>query len=325
MINEIEECMRDKEFKNEVLGLISNFKNLKHNITSYDSYLITLLKTPVEHVIGAQFKCIMDHILSLSKVRNPNQLSEQQAAFLKTMSSIFACSVGKDAGVINAHTSLPVESKLQFSNINNNDYVESSSHRKALNFVHSALQENIDQLFYNDKLLYFICESIFFDDVVQPVHQSLYLRNLIGDLVGSRYDVKFDIYYFEHNASPYFLNLTRQKAIDAFYAHAKPNDMINFVQNKINEALENEFPKNVPPSSQQSRHVYNGITQILDGILTAEEIWDFDDDYRPLSIKDKAVFELLTKINAIKKLGEAMNDDIIMDEDTNILILDSQN
>ncbi|MDP3532985.1 MAG: hypothetical protein Q8S31_06830 [Alphaproteobacteria bacterium] len=331
MIHEIEECMRDKEFKNEVLGLISNFKNLKHNITSYDSYLITLLKTPVEHVIGAQFKCIMDHILSLSKVRNPHQLSEQQAAFLKTMASIFACSVGKDAGVINAHTSLPVESKLQFSNIKNNDYVESSSHRNALDFIYTALQENIDQLFYNDELLYFICESSLLarqlgdDALVQPVHQSLYLRNLIGDLVGSRYDVKFDIYYFEHNASHYFLNLTRQKAIDAFYTHAKPKDMIKFVQNKINEALEYEFPKNVAPSSQQSHHIYNGITQILEGTLTAEEIWDFDDDYRPLSIKDKAIFELLTKINAIKRLGEAMNDDIIMDEDTNIIILDTRN
>ncbi|MDP1975227.1 MAG: hypothetical protein Q8K37_04575, partial [Alphaproteobacteria bacterium] len=230
--------------------------------------------------------------------------------------SIFACPVGKDAGIINAYISLPNESKLLFNNNPdseeiNDEYVESASHQKALNFIYSMLQEKIDQLFYNDDLLCAICNTDLniqfnIDMIAQPVHQSLYLRNLMGDLVGSRYGVEFDFHYFENNTSPYFLNLTRPKAIDIYYEHAKPNAFIKFIQAKINEALEKEFAKNRSPSGEQTRHIYNGISDMLQEEMSPNDIWDTqeDDDFMPISIKikNKAVFELLLKVKAINKI-----------------------
>ncbi|MDP1725032.1 MAG: hypothetical protein Q8L85_10075, partial [Alphaproteobacteria bacterium] len=316
VLDGIEKDMENKEVAAEVYGLIGDFNNLKHNISSNDSYLVFLLNTSADHLIGAQFKCIMNHILSLPKERLPNQLSDQQAAYLKTIYSIFACPVGKDAGIVNAYISLPNQSKLLFNNNTDNEemndeYVESVSHQKTLNFIYSMLQENIDQRFYNNDLLCGMCKldpSLVFniDNIAQPVHQSLYLRNLIGDLVGSRYGVEFDFYYFENNTSPYFLNLKRQKAIDTYYEHAKPNAFIKFIQAKINEALEIEFAKKGSPSSDQTRHIYNGISDMLAETISPNDIWDIeeDDDFMPISIKikDKAVFELLLKVKAIIKI-----------------------
>ncbi|MDP1975096.1 MAG: hypothetical protein Q8K37_03920, partial [Alphaproteobacteria bacterium] len=55
----IEKDMANKEVAEEVYGLIGDFNNLKHNIVANDSYLIFLLNTSADHLIGAQFKCIM--------------------------------------------------------------------------------------------------------------------------------------------------------------------------------------------------------------------------------------------------------------------------
>lgn len=319
MVSNIEHSMKNEEFKTEVFQLIGNekeFNNWKENIIAYDSYLDTLLKTPVEHIIGAQFKCIMNYVLSLPKEAQSNKLSDQQEAFIKMIMTIFACPIGKDAGITNAYTSLPYESKLQTINTEEDDthdcyYVKSLAQQKTINFLYNVLQENVDQIFYRNDLLLFINQND--ENLPQPVHQSLYLRNLIGDLVGSRYKIQFDLYFYEPNASPYFLNLTRQEALNAFYKHAKPLDIIKYTELKINEILEKEFPKTIIPTIQQ-RPIYNGIIDILIEetltteklqniiqIITPQEIFNFDTDYRPISIKEDAVLKLLIKINAIHK------------------------
>ena len=206
---------------------------------SGDKYLHVLLKAAPEHKYGSQFKCIAAHYFSLDTIAKEGELSLQEELFLKNLVSIFNCPTGKEGGISQAYALLPYDKKLKtkMGSGATSEEISEIKYYKAYEFLNNTLQDAVEHHFsgVND-LMRDLC-AMPVEDIIEPVHQSAYLRNLIGDLVGSRYGVKFD--FGGGWCSPNLLNVTRQQAFDKFYeyAHKELDQLILYVQMKINETI----------------------------------------------------------------------------------------
>ncbi|MDP1975451.1 MAG: hypothetical protein Q8K37_05715, partial [Alphaproteobacteria bacterium] len=259
-----------------------------------DNYLSSLLNAPRNHKIAAQFKCIMKHILSLDSTNeNNSKLSTQEESFLKTLCSIINCRYGKASAIVEIYAELPYHTKLKTKKgeILNAAIIQRSGADtyEASNFLYDTIQDIAETLFSGtNDLMAEIC-GVPANKIDNAVHQGLYLRNLIGDLVGSRHDVAFDVsaqLYYEN-----LLALSLQDALDVFYRHANaglPN-FISYIQIKINE-----FLKQNPRSA-----IYNQLVLLLSG-NNNNTTWMLDDFDTP-SITEEGVVRILIKIGALKR------------------------
>jgi hypothetical protein len=252
ILEAIFKSMENKIFSNNILQEIvfnttgKSFSDIKYDVLDGSQYLVNLLNRPVGHKISAQFKCILTHLLSLPSETTENSLSDQEDALLKTFVSIMNCPAGRDGGVVQAYGQLPSNKKLKTINKKNDIYVNMSTTKieshKTYDFLEDTLQDYIENLFSGtNKLMHDICNLKNTDEIHEPVHQGKYLRNLIGDFVGSVHKVTYDM-----NASVCYdalINLTKQKALEYFYLYANYNLdlLISFVQLKINEILSNDL------------------------------------------------------------------------------------
>ncbi|MDP1723201.1 MAG: hypothetical protein Q8L85_00675 [Alphaproteobacteria bacterium] len=292
LLNKLKERTINLSIKAEVQKLLEghSFDDFKLKATNDNAYLLYLLKAPDHNKIAAKFKCIVKHILSLSAECTEMTLSLQEEVLLTTLKSLLDCSVGIDGGVINAYGFLPLESKLKSSKneIVDNDYIAQGTHL-AIEFIEDIIQEQIEECFSGtNELMKNICgEAV----IEEAVHQGLYLRNLIGDLVGSCHDVKFDMHselYYNN-----LLNLTKKEALDAFYKYTtlKIVDIIKLVQLKINQQLQ---PDNY------NNELFASLAILLgnDNDLSS---WQMADEDTNASITEEGVFKVLLKMKLFKK------------------------
>ncbi|MDP1723816.1 MAG: hypothetical protein Q8L85_03860 [Alphaproteobacteria bacterium] len=281
---------------NIILNLTgSSFEGInKGTLNDSDNYLSSLLNAPRHHKIAAQFKCIMQHILSLDSTDGTNnKLSTQEESFLKILCSIIHCRYGKAGAIVEIYAELPYHTKLKTKKgeILNAAIIQRSGADtyEASNFLYDAIQDLVETLFSGtNDLMAEIC-GVPANQVDQGVHQGLYLRNLIGDLVGSRHDVAFDVsaqLYYEN-----LLALSLQDALDTFYRHANvglPN-LISYIQIKINEFLK-QNPRSI---------IYNQLAVLLSGNNNGTT-WILDEHDTPF-ITEEGVVRILIKIGALKR------------------------
>ncbi|MDP1724661.1 MAG: hypothetical protein Q8L85_08175 [Alphaproteobacteria bacterium] len=302
ILETIFKSMKDRISSNNTLQEIilnttcKSFSNIEYDVLDGSQYLVNLLNRPIGHKVSAQFKCILKHLLSLPSETTEKSLSEQEDAFLKTFVSILNCPAGRDGGVLQAYGQLPSNKKLKTINKENDihmnvDTSKIESH-KAYDFLDETLQNYIENLFSGtNQLMYNICNLKNTDEnnkaveINEAVHQGLYLRNLIGDLVGSVHKITIDM-----NASLCYIeliNLTKQKALEHFYVYANYNIdlLISFVQLKINEILSNDLS------------IYNGLANIIEN--NDESIWELNDQCQISAITKKGTLAVLIKIGAI--------------------------
>lgn len=273
---EIKEITQEN-FNNIVFKTISNYSETNAR------YLPNLLKKPSSHIIGAQWKCVIKNILNMNnQASDADSLSEQEKYLLLTLTSINHCSIGQDGGVSETYSQLPYQAKLKTEN---GDYYDFALFQKKYGFFCSILQNLVEGMFSgtNDLMKEICCT----EDVEQAVHQGLYLRNLIGDLVGSAYKIKFDI-----NAGIYYENLlalSRQNALDIFYKHANNNlaSFIHYVTIKINETI----------GKKEGLPIYNQLVEILKDQIS-KGIFELDEDDQP-KLTQEGVVLLLVKMEAL--------------------------
>lgn len=231
-----------------------SLQGLKARVLLGGRYLPNLLKASGQHKPTAQLKCVLTHIKSLLNTDGSDvTLSTQESAFLQNLISISECSVGQDGGIAECYAQLPHSFKLVTASglrlEQNNLAIASKTHTEA--FLTSTLQDLIEGMFSGtNALMMEICAE---QEIEEAVHQGLYLRNLIGDVVGSNSPVKFDIHaqlYYEA-----LLALSRQEALELFYKHANNGiaEAISHVQIKINEAI----------NKPSGRALYNEIADLL--------------------------------------------------------------
>ncbi|MDP1725006.1 MAG: hypothetical protein Q8L85_09935 [Alphaproteobacteria bacterium] len=261
-----------------------------------DGYLLKLLTQPKEHRIAAQFKCILHYLTTLNADATAETLSTQEWAILSTLSSILECSTGRDAGIVNIYALLPHQYKLKTLipiDVEDQDYLDAQEiggiKKTAPNlypFLEDTIQDIIDPLFTAvSPLLQELCGEA---DIIEAVHQGLYLRNLIGDLVGSRHKIKFDM-----NAGLYYEQLlayNRQEALDIFYKYADLNlkTLISITRSKINEFMD----------QGKNLIIYNELRTLLDNHINGSI--ELDEEDRP-SITDEGTVNLLILIGALNE------------------------
>ncbi|MDP1975463.1 MAG: hypothetical protein Q8K37_05775, partial [Alphaproteobacteria bacterium] len=261
-----------------------------------DGYLLKLLTQPKEHRIAAQFKCILHYLTTLNADATAETLSNQEWAILSTLSSILECSTGRDAGIVNIYALLPHQYKLKTLipiDVEDQDYLDAQEiggiKKTAPNlypFLEDTIQDIIDPLFTAvSPLLQELCGEA---DIMEAVHQGLYLRNLIGDLVGSRHKIKFDM-----NAGLYYEKLlayNRQEVLDIFYKYADLNlkTLISITRSKINEFMD----------QGKNLIIYNELRTLLDNHINNSI--ELDEEDRP-SITDEGTVKLLILIGVLKE------------------------
>ncbi|MDP3533591.1 MAG: hypothetical protein Q8S31_09940 [Alphaproteobacteria bacterium] len=218
------------------------FGDIKEGAIGKNNYLENLLKCDNSY-IAAQLKCILHNLSQLeTKDGSDAKLSTQEMAIVKTFASILNCSTGRDGAINEAYLQLDNEFKLQTMSKNIFDSIAMDRNLattpKACEFLYGTLNGLVENMFSGtNDLMLDICKEGTIEDIKEPVHQGLYLRNLIGDLVGSWHRVKFDLH-----AQLYYtplLALLRQEALELFYkhAHASLRGLIQIVQTKINNQI----------------------------------------------------------------------------------------
>ncbi|MDP1975027.1 MAG: hypothetical protein Q8K37_03570, partial [Alphaproteobacteria bacterium] len=268
----------------------SSFNGMKLKLLNGDRYLFSLLNAHREHKVAAQFKCLMKYIISLDATDGSDkELSTQEQALLKTLSSITNCSTGQAGGVVEAYAYLPYEAKLKTKSGHQLEVATIGQDQLpsfvASEFLYDTFQDIIETMFSGtNDLMIDICGEV---KIEEPVHQGLYLRNLIGDLVGARHGLKFD-----RHAQLYYTNLlalTRQQAIEVFYKYANRDlkGLISFTRAKINDVV------------NADRSILNGLVELLKG-QNDENTW-LSDEADKLSITDEGVVKLLIRIDALKQ------------------------
>ncbi|MDP3531781.1 MAG: hypothetical protein Q8S31_00615, partial [Alphaproteobacteria bacterium] len=271
-----------------------SFADIKIGATYENNYLENLLKCGNSY-IPAQLKCILNKLSKLeAKDGSETELSTQEMAIVKTLASILNCTTGRDGAINEAYLQLDNEFKLKTLS---NDIFDSmamdrnlATTPKACEFLYATLNGLVENMFSgtNDLMLEISQEGLI-KNISQPVHQGLYLRNLIGDLVGSWHKIKFDL-----NAGLYYtplLALSRQEALELFYKHANASlkDLITIIQAKINNQI-----------------------NPLDGAALYTELFHLlgeDPDDFELDEKDAPVITLDGTIKALVKIGALEQDD----------------
>ncbi|MDP3533593.1 MAG: hypothetical protein Q8S31_09955 [Alphaproteobacteria bacterium] len=268
------------------------FENLKAAATGQDNYLQNLLKCENSY-IAAQFKCILNNLSMLNgEDGRETKLSTQEMAIVKTFASILECGTGRDGAINEAYLQLDNEFKLK--NLTNNVFDSIVMDRnlaptsKACEFLYVTLNGLVENMFSgtNDLMLE-ISQEEAIEDISQAVHQGLYLRNLIGDLVGSWHRVKFDI-----NAGLFYeslLALSRQEALDLFYKHAHTSlkDLITIIHSKINNQI----------NTLEGAVLYNELFKLLNEDKNSFEL---DENDAPIITLDGTI-KVLIKIGALEQ------------------------
>lgn len=210
----------------------SSFQDLQANFIQH-AYLESLLNTPRHNpkapspLDAAHFLAIANYIQSLSDEIQDGFLSPKEEVLLKMSASIQNCKAGKEFGIHNAYDTLP------------NEYRYEKKHFGGAERVFAYL-DDVVQMQLNAALSgtgHMMHEFIGTDQpIAQLSHQTLYLKNLIGSIIGLRHSLKFD----PHTEMVYddLLKKSPAEVCQIFYKHFTPSVLVKSLQKRINRDLQ---------------------------------------------------------------------------------------
>jgi hypothetical protein len=82
---------------------LHSLKDLKRAVSSDDAYLMSLFTKPAKDIIASKFRCIVNHLLSLSTEKTEDNLSAQELSLVQTISSIQGCRYGQNIGILESY------------------------------------------------------------------------------------------------------------------------------------------------------------------------------------------------------------------------------
>ncbi len=251
------------------------------------NYLRALLSSTAGPIglTAAQFFSIVKYIQSKSsEVEDGQLLSPREEALLKIAASITYCTTGKKEGIFNVyHTFLPDAYKLKMAM----PKTERESHEssRVTEFVfNNVVQKKLSQQFSGTNKL--MQELVGKRVVRQASHQALYLKNLIGHLVGLFHSLTFD----RHGGIVYdsLLDKSPVEILKIFYQHFTPQVVIAALQEEVKRTL-----------SSKDMSLFNDINAFLTD-RDMGKVWDLDGKSNPLGLTPFAALELLKECGYIQ-------------------------
>jgi hypothetical protein len=303
--NIIDEASAPKISSEQIKILFSNTKSKINSCPVLQKQVINITKESIENILNDS---LLNHFIVILNLSNKNQnyrnlslmlqclinyylnlSKDMEESFLKALVGIQDCPAGKNGGIIQAYEMLDSRDKLK--NRENNQF-EAIAQDKNLHIAHEAcqflyerIQDFIETMFVGDnKLMFDICKLSSKKKIKEAIHHGNHLRNLIGYMVGSRFDIVFDSNVTLVNKE--LLNLGKQDALNYFYKHINNDieNMINYIRIKINEEL------------YSNKNFYNH----LSNLVINNNSWEYDEKtYQFSGIKNQGVVEILIKIGML--------------------------
>ncbi len=214
-------------------------------------------------ITQAQFASIFHTILAQDDSAPANALlSPQEEMLLKIAAGIASCETGKKEGIANTYAQLPSEFKLK----KNLEAMTSTDEDRQVLPAKEALSCHvqaflIDQFSGTTPLAQELTGA---SEPAQGVHQGLYMKNLIGPLVGLNHQVSFD----RHTGVLYdaLVLMSREGILEAFYRHIKPQHLVHYVHQRLLKELD--------MTTKEGKALFNSLNALVG---SSKELWDESD------------------------------------------------
>ena len=235
-----------------------------------DPYLSGILTLSSEKVpvVEAQFRAIVHHLFAKDKTVKPGEIfSEQEDVLIKQGMSIQHCSGGKKEGIAFTYKLLDPVYQYHAKGLEG----KSPEEIQAKEFLSSVLQQALSDQFSGTNAL--MQELVGIQNINQGSHQAIYLKNLIGPLVGLHHEVAFDRYSGVLYDS--LIAKSREEVLQVFFRHFTPQVLLNELMRVVN----NDFRTN-----------YNIVRHIVSDL----EGWDYDEEtFNPIKLNERGALQLL--------------------------------
>ncbi len=245
-------------------------------------YIKNLLKRRENlSITQAQFASIFHVILSqYDRVLENSVLSPQEEMLLKVAAGIVTCDTGKKEGIANTYALLPAQFKLKK---NLEAMTSTDEERQAL-----LAKETISNHVQDFLLAQFSGTNAPAQELTgtstpaEGVHQGLFMKNMIGPLVGLHHRVSFD----RHTGVLYdmLVKASREEILEVFYRHVKPQQLVEYVHQQL--LLEIDL------NTAEGRSLFNSLNTLA---APDNEIWN-EEDY---SLTEQGVFNIIKSVGFI--------------------------
>lgn len=265
LTEELEEWLEVTGRKDEVLAHIRktydySFEALKKAALENDRLRKLLsLKGDLLDLTEAYFFAIISFIQDQPNTLEEGQLLTPREQSLMQMARMMCtCEAGTLDGIFLFYRSLPERYKI--SAAQEADEFPETKHVK--DFVATIVDDELSKRFSAS----LIQKLLGIEGPIEELpHQILYVKNLIGHIVGLSHQVTFDLFTMKLYLD--LIQKTRKEVLGVFYELFTPGVLIR--------ALEERVPKPVTP---ESTRLYNAINTFLSG-ENMLEVWEMDEDF----------------------------------------------
>lgn len=257
-----------------------SWEELSRNSLEGD-YLESLLAVKGEltdpvNLIVAKFVAVVSYLESLTNNLYEDCLSEREEKFLFMLSGIQHCKAGKDGGIEYAYDRLPYDRKYKSLSIS-----------KGHNFLEDVIRSVVRAMFSGTNHFFKeLTERLPDEDINQPIHQALYVKNLIGDEVGLDHALNFDNH--SQTLNVFLVSKLKSSILNTFYKCFVPHVFIQKVMQEINHQI-----------AQGKLNIFYLLSQVMNEEKWANNAWDVDIETCKISIQEGGVLQLLLTINAL--------------------------
>jgi len=279
------------------------------NAQSDRSYFNLTLNSPKDRYTGP-LKCVIGHLM-----RAPDEVKWRDVA--RFLSAARFCNVGKDGAIQDFYNGLPATNRMKLiANHHTENGTEPKWSFDKCDKLHKPAWEEFHSIIMNFASAQFSSEGSFMKglcdidskekEINQAIHQMLYAKNLILDLVGSeRGEVKFDLSI--HLVYPKIKAMSQQTMLETYYEHFDVENFIEFLRVELSKSLKNEMERD------DNKPLYRGVQEILNG-AACESFKLSEDCFTFEGLTRTGVVNMLKKVNILVEKKNTTNDDVEMVE-----------
>jgi len=277
-----------------------------------DSFFNLKLNSKKDRKTGP-LKCVVGNLIHL-----PDHMKWRDLARL--LSSARFCGVGKDGAIQDFYNGLPPEKRMKLlacRSLENGTIPKWSidqydeQQKPAWKIVHTVMQEYISNLFSSEAgFMRGLCDINSEEtEINQAIHQMMYVKNLVGDLVGlNRKSVEFDFYIGW--VYPKIKEMSQQEMLETYYMYFNIENFLKFMCTKVSVCLKNEMAIR---GEYEIKPIYRGFKEILNGTL--HDSMELEDDFTTFKcITRTGMIHILKKANVFVASRDYTNNDVEMRE-----------
>ncbi|NBV99858.1 MAG: hypothetical protein EBR67_10215, partial [Proteobacteria bacterium] len=230
---------------------------------------------------SAYLQAILHFISSQDQGVPPGRIiSDSDVLLLRISSSMLYCNAGKSEGLFVAYkTFVSKESEGRYV-IGTQKDVVSEEENKVKGYVHDFVIDRILQELSNPAhLMRKLSGRSASGFIAQPSHEAIYIKNMLGPILGLPHEIAFDFYTSTVSAD--LISKTREELLSLFYLH--------FSLRNLSEALAQNFNS----LDVKVKNAYFSLINEKAPYEMLEKIWELDDEGN-FSLRLKGAFYLLS-------------------------------